>query len=81
MLCATRRIIPALLFVRADSPATLNASLVALASAAALDLAEKEAKEDTARIEAALRWLADHPTWLMILDNVDDDEAVGQSRS
>ena len=67
----------ALLFVRADSPATLNASLVALASAAALDLAEKEAKEDTARIEAALRWLADHPTWLIILDNVDDDEAVG----
>ena len=66
----------ALLFVRADSPATLNASLVALASAAALDLAEKEAKEDTARIEAALRWLADHPTWLMILDNVDDGEAV-----
>jgi tetratricopeptide (TPR) repeat protein len=67
----------ALLFVRADSPATLNASLAALAGAEVLDLPEKEAREDAAKIEAALRWLADHPTWLMILDNVDDGEAVG----
>ena len=28
------------------------------------------------KIEAALRWLDDHPTWLMILDNVDDAKAV-----
>ncbi len=66
----------ALLFVRADDPATLDANLAALAGAEALDLAEKEAREDAAKIEAALRWLADHPTWLMILDNVDDEKAV-----
>ena len=28
------------------------------------------------KIEAVLRWLEAHPTWLMILDNVDDDKAV-----
>ncbi len=67
----------ALLFVRADDPATLSAGLAALTSAEALDLPEKEAREDEVKIEAALRWLAAHPTWLMILDNVDDGQAVG----
>jgi tetratricopeptide (TPR) repeat protein len=66
----------ALLFARADDAATLNASLAALAGASVLDLPEKEAREDAAKIEAALRWLEDHPTWLMILDNVDDGDAV-----
>jgi len=66
----------ALLFVRADDPATMNAGLAALTSAEVLDLPEKEAKEDQAKVEAAFRWLEAHPTWLMILDNVDDDEAV-----
>ena len=66
----------ALLFLRADDPATLNANLAASANAEALDLQEKEAREDPPKIEAALRWLADHPTWLIILDNVDDEKAV-----
>ncbi len=66
----------ALLFVRADNPATLNANLATLAGAEVLNLPEKEAREDAARIEAALGWLEAHPTWLMILDNVDDREAV-----
>ncbi len=66
----------ALLFVRAADPATLNASLAALASAEVLDLPEKEAREDLVKKEAALRWLDAHPTWLVILDNVDDEEAV-----
>ena len=66
----------ALLFLRADDPATLNANLSALANAEALDLPEKEEREDPPKIEAALRWLAGHPTWLMILDNVDDEKAV-----
>ena len=67
----------ALLFVPADDLATLNANLAELTSAEVLDLAEKEAREDEVKIEAALRWLDAHPTWLMILDKVDDDEAVG----
>ena len=66
----------ALLFLRADDPATLNANLAALVNAEALDLQEKEARGDPPKIEAALRWLADHPTWLIILDNVDDEKAV-----
>ena len=66
----------ALLFVRAADPATLNASLAALAGAEVLDLKEQEAREDAVKIGAVLRWLDAHPTWLMILDNVDDDQAV-----
>ena len=66
----------ALLLVRADNPATLAANLAAFAGAEVLDLPEKDAPQDAAKIEAALRWLEAHPTWLMILDNVDDEKAV-----
>jgi NB-ARC domain/TIR domain len=66
----------ALLFVRADDPATLNANLAALAGAEVLDLPEKEARDDASKVEAVLRWLEAHPTWLLILDNVDDAGAV-----
>jgi tetratricopeptide (TPR) repeat protein len=66
----------ALIFVRADDPATLNANLASLAGAEVLDLPEKEAREDATKIEAVLRWLEAHPTWLLILDNVDDAGAV-----
>jgi len=65
----------ALLFVRADDPARLNANLAALTGAAALDLPEKEARKDEIKLESVLRWLGAHPTWLMILDNVDDKPA------
>ena len=57
-------------------PCGLNANLATLAGASVLDLPEKEAREDEAKIEAVLRWLGANPTWLMILDNVDDPEAV-----
>jgi tetratricopeptide (TPR) repeat protein len=66
----------ALLFVRAENAANLHANLAELASASVLDLPEKEVPEDVIKIEAALRWLGANPTWLMILDNVDDPEAV-----
>ena len=66
----------ALLFARAADSATLNASLAALTSAEVLDLPEKEAREDEVKIQAASSWLEAHPTWLMILDNVDDEAAV-----
>ncbi len=55
---------------------TLDANLAALAGASVLDLPEKEAREDAVKIEAVLRWLEAHPTWLLILDNVDDETAV-----
>ena len=62
--------------MRTENPAALNANLAALAGASVLDLPEKEAREDEAKIEAVLRWLEANPTWLMILDNVDDPETV-----
>jgi hypothetical protein len=37
---------------------------------------KKEARENDAKIEAVHRWLEVNPTWLLILDNVDDLEAV-----
>jgi hypothetical protein len=66
----------ALLFVRAENAAALNANLATLASASVLDLPEKEARDDEPKTEAVLRWLGPNPTWLMIIDNVDDPEAV-----
>jgi tetratricopeptide (TPR) repeat protein len=66
----------ALLFVRAESAAALNANLAALVGAFLLYLPEKGAREDAAKIEAVLRWLEASPTWLLILDNVDDSDAV-----
>ncbi len=71
----------ALLFVRAENAASLNAGLAALAGASVLDLPEKEAREDETRIEAVLRWLEANPTWLLILDNVDDPDAVKAVKS
>ena len=66
----------ALLFLRADTPAALDTSLAALAGPDILDLPEKDAREDATKIAAALGWLAAHPGWLMIVDNVDDPAAV-----
>ncbi len=65
----------ALLFVRAEDEAALSANLAALAGAKVLDLPEKEAREDATKVEAVLRWLEAHPTWLLILDNVDEEAA------
>ncbi len=69
----------ALLFVRAGDAAALSVNLAALAGADVLDLPERQAgedREDSAKIDAVLRWIEGHRTWLMILDNVDDEDAV-----
>jgi tetratricopeptide (TPR) repeat protein len=66
----------ALLFLRGDTAAALETSLAALAGPDILDLPEQDAREDAAKIAAALGWLAAHPGWLMIVDNVDDAAAV-----
>jgi hypothetical protein len=52
----------AMLFARADDPTTLDANIAALASAEVLDLPQREASEDIAKIEAVLRWLEANPT-------------------
>jgi tetratricopeptide (TPR) repeat protein len=66
----------ALLFLRAETPARLETSLAALAGPDIFDLPEKDAREDAVKIAAALGWLEAHPGWLMIVDNVDDAQAV-----
>jgi tetratricopeptide (TPR) repeat protein len=68
----------ALLFVSASDGAALNAGLAALSAFEYLDLPEKEARDDATKITAVLRWLELNPTWLMILDNVDDRAAVAE---
>ncbi len=61
----------ALLFVIADTPESLYRNLAALCGPLVLNLPEQEAKEQDARVAAALRWLHEHPGWFLILDNVD----------
>ena len=68
----------ALLFVSASDGAALNAGLAGLTAFEILDLPEKEARDDATKITAVLRWLESNPTWLMILDNVDDSAAVAE---
>ncbi len=68
----------ALLFVSASDGAALNAGLAGLTAFEFLDLPEKEARDDATKITAVLRWLESNPTWLMILDNVDDSAAVAE---
>jgi hypothetical protein len=68
----------ALLFVSASDGAALNAGLAGLTALEILDLPEKEARDDATKITAVLRWLKSNPTWLMILDNVDDRAAVAE---
>ncbi len=66
----------ALLFVRADSPAGLQQNLASLCAPAVLDLPEKEARETEIQVAAVLRWLQQHPGWLLIFDNVDSEDAA-----
>ncbi len=66
----------ALLFVRADSAASLESNLAALCGANVLDLAEKDAREQEIQLGAVLDWLQRHPGWFLILDNVDSEESA-----
>jgi tetratricopeptide (TPR) repeat protein len=66
----------ALLFVAASSPAELRRNLAALCERKILDLPEQQATEEKAREAAVLRWLQEHSGWLLILDNVDSEDAA-----
>jgi tetratricopeptide (TPR) repeat protein len=59
------------LFVRAESPESLNTGLASLA--VLLDLPQRQAQAET--VLAVLHWLQANPGWLLILDNVDSREA------
>ncbi|MEL7498214.1 MAG: tetratricopeptide repeat protein [Planctomycetota bacterium] len=64
----------ALLFVTADSPESLDASLANLHGVLAIEGLD-EAPDDV-RLREVLRWLREHTGWLAILDNVDSSEAA-----
>ncbi len=66
----------ALLFVAAKSPESLARNLAGLCGPTVLDLPEQHLKEEEPQRLAVLRWLREHPGWLLILDNVDTDEAA-----
>jgi pimeloyl-ACP methyl ester carboxylesterase len=65
----------AVIWMSADSPPQIEKSLAELCEAHKLDLPEKVSLEIEARISGALRWLREHSNWLLVLDNVDGDEA------
>jgi tetratricopeptide (TPR) repeat protein len=62
-------------FVRADTPEGLHRGLAGLAGPDLLKLAELPTAEDQV-VAAVLRHLREHPGWLLILDNVDTQEAA-----
>ena len=66
----------AVLFVLADSPEAIERNLAGLCSERGLDLSEKALTEQAAQAQAVLNWLAAHPGWLLILDNVDNEAAA-----
>ena len=66
---------PAVLFVLADSAEGLSSGLAALARRDLLNLPERDAPAEAEVVGAVLRWLREHPSWLLILDSVDTKEA------
>ncbi len=60
----------AILWARADSREGLVADFVAMAHA--LNLPEEVAQDQNLVIDAVNRWLKEHASWLLILDNVED---------
>ncbi len=66
----------ALLFVSGDSPERLQSGLAALCEIRGLGLNTNLPQEEKARADIALHWLATHTDWLLIVDNVDTQEAV-----
>ncbi|MBI5385961.1 MAG: tetratricopeptide repeat protein [Verrucomicrobia bacterium] len=66
----------ALLFLAADSPEKLDASLAALTGAHILNLKERNLPDPAAQKRAVLDWLHEHPRSFLIIDNLDDDRAA-----
>lgn len=64
----------AILFAAATSPEELQRNLAGLDRL--LGLGTEETPEEEVRFQAVLHWLAGHPGWLLILDNVDNEEAA-----
>ncbi len=61
-------------WLRAEDPVLLAGDCTALARA--LDLDEKDAREQAIIIEAVRRWLETHGRWLLVYDNAEDPKVV-----
>ena len=66
----------ALLFATADSDAALQRNLAALCAGDCLNLPARQANDETEQRDAAVVWLREHARWLLILDNVDSEDAA-----
>ncbi len=66
----------AALFVVADSPVVLQSGLAGLARLGLPGLAPVPSRAQEEEVAAVLAWLREHDRWLLILDNVDTDEAA-----
>jgi hypothetical protein len=66
----------AVLFVRADSPEGLRSGIAALAGPGLLDLSERHTRPVSDLADTVLRWFQGNPGWLLILDNVDSEDAL-----
>ena len=64
------------LFVGADSVEALQRNLAALCRPAVLDLPEQRETDEGKQRDAVLTWMRQHPGWLLILDNVDTEDAA-----
>jgi len=62
-------------FVVAESPEALQSNLANLARPELLNLPESKAPAQEETVAAVIRWLREHDRWLLILDNVDTQEA------
>ncbi|MBX7211649.1 MAG: tetratricopeptide repeat protein [Verrucomicrobiaceae bacterium] len=71
----------ALLFVSADSQQALQRNLAALCGPLVLNLPEQNEKDQNLQVEAALKWLALHPGWFLIIDNVDTEDAALETKA
>lgn len=65
----------ALFWVRADTRETLISDF--MASAELLHVPEQHEQDPSRVVQAVRRWLNDHEGWLLILDNVEDVQMIG----
>ncbi len=66
----------AVLFADASEPGALERALAEICRPGVLNLSEHQATDQAVRLAAVQRWLANHPGWLLVADNVDNEAAA-----
>ncbi len=64
------------LFVPADTPASLRRNLASLTAPQILHLPEHQSQDEEIQVAATLAWLHTYQGWLLILDDVDAEDAA-----